>query len=587
MHRSFIQPPSNGSQQQQRRRKWSHSQIGSSVYANDTKVVGIAISVAQRPRLTTPIMTEINLINSGNYINQTRQLLKHKLDDNEIETRQESHSFMNDTLPKITASPSVRAPMVQTPLSLMTHNLSSSSYGSMAPPSTMKQSVPNIGSSRSLSDRRKMTASQVSRRFIIGSNSSSITSSQSTQRFSQSSNHPILADTIPSQSTQLRAFDPTKTKKSSEFAKRIVLPASEAITNQKSKKRAKFTPPLVSGGYAERLVNLMTYHKSEYIIWANATLRQDKLFGSTEPLAVVEVKEIFRDCNLQWTRCIVIPNENNKAPFNVSPEGDQQYIHGSQDVCQSQQKVSDEQSMTPGILDADIVKSTPSQDLHEFVEDESAEFNIDEGDSISGLHKDMSKMGVLVSSQGSVFEGSSGDFMKSQQRASTNFETGLVAIDEERDDSAPILQFLKSSQGSDDGAEEFGLNFGRRRETLGPAHKIQNIAPSVNLQCIKDLNQSDDILSINKANEHSRSSQAIVSTTTNASGLKTSASYESVCLRSSHWIVFSNLFNWSRLKVTDKVEIHAPCRKVVVSEPRSNERCTKVWIVERYKVVSA
>ncbi|KAF9172408.1 hypothetical protein BGX20_005703 [Mortierella sp. AD010] len=382
MHRSFIQPPSNGSQQQQRRRKWSHSQIGSSVYANDTKVVGIAISVAQRPRLTTPIMTEINLINSGNYINQTRQLLKHKLDDNEIETRQESHSFMNDTLPKITASPSVRAPMVQTPLSLMTHNLSSSSY-------------------------------------------------------------------------------------------------VEAMPN-------------------------------------------DKLFGSTEPLAVVEVKEIFRDCNLQWTRCIVIPNENNKAPFNVSPEGDQQYIHGSQDVCQSQQKVSDEQSMTPGILDADIVKSTPSQDLHEFVEDESAEFNIDEGDSISGLHKDMSKMGVLVSSQGSVFEGSSGDFMKSQQRASTNFETGLVAIDEERDDSAPILQFLKSSQGSDDGAEEFGLNFGRRRETLGPAHKIQNIAPSVNLQCIKDLNQSDDILSINKANEHSRSSQAIVSTTTNASGLKTS-----------------------------------------------------------------
>ncbi|KAF9999519.1 hypothetical protein BGZ79_006869 [Entomortierella chlamydospora] len=313
----------------------------------------------------------------------------------------------------------------------------------------------------------------------------------------------------------------------------------------------------------------------------------DKLFGSTEPLAVVEVKEISRDCNLQWTRCIVIPNENNKAPFNVSPEGDQQYIHGSQDVCQPQQKVSDEKSMTPGILDADIVKSTPSQDLHEFVEDESAEFNIDEGDSISGLHKDMCKMGVLVSSQGSVFEGSSGDFMKSQQHASTNFETGLVAIDEERDDSVPILQFLKSSQGSDDGAEEFGLNFGRRRETLGPAHKIQNIALTVNLQCIKDLNQSDDILSTNMANGHSGSTQAIASTTTNANVLKTSASYESVCLRSSHWIVFSNLFNWSRLKATDKVEIHAPCRKVVVSESRSNERCTEVWIVERYKVVSA
>ncbi|KAF9349894.1 hypothetical protein BGX26_011870 [Mortierella sp. AD094] len=396
---------------------------------------------------------------------------------------------------------------------------------------------------------------------------------------------------------------PHMKQKSSEFAKRIVLPAGEATaTNQKSKKKAKFTPPLISGGNAERLVNLMTYHKSEYIMWANATLRQDKLFGSTEPLAVVEVKDISRDCNLQWARCVVISNENNKAPFNASPDGDQQYSQGSPDICQPQQRISDEKHMAPGILDMDIVKSTPSQDLHEFVEDEPAEPNIEEGDSISGLHKDMCRMGVLVSSQGSVFEGSTGDFMKSQQRAPTNFETRLVAIGEERDDSVSILQFLKSSQGSDDGAEESGLNFGRCRETLGPAHKIQNIALTVDLQCIKDLNQSDDVLSTDEATAPngdtgaSRSTsamgssevlQAIASITTNAKGPKSNASYESADLGPSHWIVFSNLFNWSRLTVTDKVEIHAPCRKVVISEPGSDERRTAVWIVERYKVVSA
>ncbi|KAF9109820.1 hypothetical protein BGX27_007157 [Mortierella sp. AM989] len=608
MHRSFILPPSIGSQQQQKRKKWPPLPTKPSVNAKATshEEESNSNSNAQEQRMSMQEMAGVDPNNIRNYNNRARQSLKHKLDDDSREICQpKPHRHIGDSASNTATSSRDHTSMSSESLSLANFTVHGSTFaprGSMAPPSMAKQIVPNIGSPRSLSDRRKMTASQLSRRFVIGTNSASVLSSQSTQRYSQLPNQPTHVDTIPSQSTQTRAFDLTKTRKSSEFAKRMVLPSAEAsATNIKGKKKTKFTPPLVSGGYAERLMNAMTYHRSEYTMWANATLRQDKLFGSTEPLAIVEVMDISRDRNLQWARCNVIFNENNKAPFNVSPERVRQYDGSYAGDFQLQRTDSDEGHGVSGLARGGIVMSTPSQDLHESMRDELDEPNIEEEDSIYGLHKDMFSMGVLVSSQGSIFDGSS-----SQQHPSTYFEPTLKVINEERDDSASSLRFLKSSQGSDDGAEEPESSFGRRKETAQKAQSNQDIVRMVDLTCIKDSTQSDDISTTDEIDADEAtvpSGDTGVSVSSSASStpgakqpatampLSTKASKNSALqgngdLRPSFWIVFSNLFNWSRLKVADKVEIHEPCRKIMIPDSGAHERSTTVWIVERYKVIS-
>ncbi|KAF9209515.1 hypothetical protein BGZ49_003629 [Haplosporangium sp. Z 27] len=532
---------------------------------------------------------------------QDRMSLKHKLYESEMEIYQAAIAV------------STSAPMgPELPLPPIAHNTPSKLHTSVAAPSMTRQSVPSVGSPRSLSDRRKMTASQVSKRFIIGSQTNSVMSSQNSQRFSRPSNHQTFADTIPSQSMQLQTFVPTKTRKSSEFAKRMVLPAAEFnATNSKNKKKLKFTPPLISGGYAERFLNLMTYHKSEYTMWANATLRQEKHFASTEPLAVVEIKEISRDCNLQWTRCNIIFNENNKAPFNVRSEKDHNYVDSCSDVYQLQQANPNESRRVSESPEMNIVKSTSSQVHYEFTEDqlvtesyieenEVAKPIIEEEDSINGLHNDICKMDVLISSQGSIFEGNNSDFMRSQQRPSTYFETRLVTINEDGDDSVSSLHFLKSSQGSDEGAEEPELKSRRHKETMQQSHMIPD-ALTVNLSCVKELTRNDNIASTNKVtspykaenvsisiNPTSTSgvAQTIVNAPTYPEATKRVAAHENEELTPTIWIMFSSLFNWSRMKVNDKVEIHEPCRKIMISESGSGKNSTVAWVVERYKVVS-
>jgi hypothetical protein len=172
--------------------------------------------------------------------------------------------------------------------------------------------TPHVGAPLSLADRKMVAASQVSRRLVVGPTAFAVRSSQTTPQSSViSSHHPNPADTAPSQQKLLQGHDPAKYRKSSEFARNIILPVSntEALSNSKNKKKSKYTPPLIryvsaiprivatswmslahmfsylsiglhfffvtcSGGYAEKLVNLMNYHRSEYSIWANATLRQ-------------------------------------------------------------------------------------------------------------------------------------------------------------------------------------------------------------------------------------------------------------------------------------------------------------------------
>ncbi|KAF9438642.1 hypothetical protein BGZ76_006203 [Entomortierella beljakovae] len=406
--------------------------------------------------------------------------------------------------------------------------------------------------------------------------------------------------TVPLLNSQLRSQDLTKTRKSSEFGKRMILPVvpEASIINTKAKKKTKFTPPLLSGGYAERFLNLMTYHKSEYTMWANATLRKVKLFGSTEPLAIMEIVSISSEGSLQWARCNVILCENEKSPFYVISKEDEYYCIGSPNLSQILQTDMNENSENLAIEESDIVRSTPSQDISLWNSQEDA--IMEEDDSIYGLHKDISKMGVLISSQGSGLDNTNGPKNQHYQPSHCNNILGVASEGETRASSG--IQYLKSSQGSDDEVEEPEFRIGRSKEVKRSKLNIRDVSRTVTLPCIGEPPQTENILPADEVNyndaatsqwnvEALEKSNASSTNNTLPSSKIMGKAVESAILRDSIepdsgiWILFSNLFNWSRLKVADRVEIHDPCRKILVPNPRSNDPHTAMWIVERYVVV--
>ncbi|KAF9983921.1 hypothetical protein BGZ65_001289 [Modicella reniformis] len=464
-----------------------------------------------------------------------------------------------------------------------------------------------------------ITASQIS---FVGP-----TSASTSTRLSQlhTSARPKPTETAPSQVKLILGHDPAKYIKSSELERNIILPTAgtgSASANAKNKRKQKYTPPLISGGYAEKLVNLMNYHKSEYTIWANATLRQDKLVGSTEPLAVVEITEISRDHHLLWTQCSVIYSEHNRPPFDVdrfnhkaanrelnTPPFDTDPSNNNnkakdQGAPHSQEKVHPE---TTGFTQIDIVPSTQPDCIEKFTqEDATAVSQFEEEDSISGLHMDVHKMGVVPSLQGSVLGGSQ-----------SHFTTKLYAIHENTGDLGSPVQFVKSSQGSDDEAEcDRGIFF-MPKEAIAPPKRnlpeqfcppessstITNTSYSSTSPIREPTPKSDNVISHDEiaddgADRIQRSASAVsaiddrssnsgsTQTVTSTPQETISTSHISHQARPSFTIIFSNLFNWTTLKVTDRVEIHEPCRKIAISEHEKNTHGSVVWIVERYKVIS-
>ncbi|KAG0324460.1 hypothetical protein BGZ99_001798 [Dissophora globulifera] len=367
-----------------------------------------------------------------------------------------------------------------------------------------------------------------------------------------------------------------------------------------------FIPPLVRGGYAERLANLMSYHKSEYTIWANATLRADKGFGSTDPLAVVEVVAISKDHRLQWTRCRVVFSENNKPPFDVSADTDQQISdHGA---CMSPRIPLD--TIPTNI---DVVRSTPSQGIAPSSAPRDTSLLYDE-DSIDGLHADMGNMGVglLSSSQGSGFEGSIGEFMKTQKRWHSQDDSMLDAIDEE---AQTALQFLRSSQGSDEGADEYNDLFVRREVGMERhAREKPEARELLQLSCINNLEMRANPVLIEEINEEeamvpdgddglrrTASASSTIDSRSSDSGAEREVASASACrmesalnrtqeeprLEPNFIIIFSSLFSRMPLKVADKVEVHEPCRKIIIPQFGPSTGGSAIWIAERYKVVLA
>ncbi|KAF9292152.1 hypothetical protein BGZ68_010408 [Mortierella alpina] len=654
MHPSFILPPSIKTQAQDKRRKkpaghtarpsvlgpsawkstWSDTHHASTTNAQPLQRADDHLSSQSIPALAS---------SAGH--SQSTQSLKRKLD---AANPQDHDAWTTLTAEHHTLSSHHQHSVVAHIVSgqAVSHSgdmeaLSAAAFGSVA--SAPPRSSRNMSS---MADHGRLNASQTSRRFSTTLRSHAGTSSHT----DQNSNRPSAADTIPTLADPIRQIRTTKNIKSSEFAKSIILPTVDLAPSAQKSKKEKFTPPLVRGGYAERLASLMGYHKSEYVMWANATLRRDKLFGSTEPLAVVNIKEVFREHNLQWTRCSVICNVSNKPPFDVVPERrelasadetNSGYISGGEDTSK---EVIDVDAVEGGGASqedngVEIVKSTPDPNtivLHSFESSVNSQFAGEE-DSISGLHLNMGDMAVVSCTPETDVESVAENDSLNQGYQGT-VDDSLSSLIQEDEAPKPFLN-LKSSQGSDDEFEATTqIRLSHRTGVQAPLIVLPEPVGEIRLQCLEKenvysprdeshcaqrLDAQDDIeraasattcatnqslsdgdapasviSSIDDRSWSNTSAQVVMCTpveelfsqdhnvssqkSTAASGQRRSDESEANFI-----IAFSNLFNWSTLKASDLVEIHEPCRHVNIPVVGSGACGKKVWIAERYKIVSA
>ncbi|KAF9990771.1 hypothetical protein BGZ75_010026 [Mortierella antarctica] len=655
MHPSFILPPSIKTQAQDKRRKRpaAHparpSAVGKPAWKptwSDTRHA--ALTNAQPPRhAIDPVSSQASpALASTALHSQSTPSLKRKLDaatpeDHDTWTTLASeHDTLSSQHQHLATAHNVSSQLVGHSGGM--EALSASGFESVA----SSRSKNSQGMS-SLADRGRLNAPEVSRRLSRTSSSHSGTSSHAHQR----SRRPSAADTIPTLADPVRQTKTTKNIKSSEFAKSIILPTVDPTPSTLKSKREKFAPPLVRGGYAERLASLVGYHKSEYVMWANATLRRDKLFGSTEPLAVVSIKEIFRENHLQWTRCSVICSVNNKPPFDVVPERrglthanntdpgifSQGGRYGSQEGIDVD--IVEGGGSSQEAIDVEIVKSTPDPNtvvLHS-VESSFASQFIGEEDSISGLHLNMGDMAVVSCTPET-------DLQSVVENASRNhayrsiFDDSIVSIIEEGDEArAPFLN-LKSSQGSDDEFEEASqIRNSHQSGVHVPLIVLPEPVGEIRLQCLDkdfvyDANDENKFARRHSAQDDiERATSAITSATDQSlydgaepasvissiddrtwsstsapvvmctpvedlfsqdhniptqGSITASGQRRNVESEANFVIAFSNLFSWSTLKVSDLVEIHEPCRHIAIQMDGSDACGRKVWIAERYKIVS-
>ncbi|KAG0259248.1 hypothetical protein BG011_002756 [Mortierella polycephala] len=443
-------------------------------------------------------------------------------------------------------------------------------------------------------ERKKVPISEFSRRFGGGLGTYEVYSCQSSTV--PGPERPSLADTISNQSEEASTVQRPRFRKISEVAKRFILPRANTNDIKSKKNKMKFVPPLVRGGYAERLTELMVYHKSEYHIWANATLRPVKIVGSTEPVAIVIIKAIYRDHKVQWARCIVRPNDNNKSPFDK----------------ESLKKLGEDQRR----LANESVESAAAQEHSKSIETGNELSQHEDEDSISGLHMDMD--GLIVRTGCS--DSNKGNNDKSHLNKRVLDDPTLTIIQEEDDSSYP-LQVLDSSQRSVDD-ENVAEKFDRAEEVGLSGRFLPGPAEYLDLSCVRDSTarshaESNDEIVDNEATVPDRGfcSKRTVSTISSIDD-RSSASEEIQASTAFHAreictndqtnytpivsmdpipqgdievesevefvIAFSNLFNWSILKVSDRVEIYEPCRQVAVSGPQAFLYGGSVWIVERF-----
>lgn len=369
------------------------------------------------------------------------------------------------------------------------------------------------------------------------------------------------------------------------------------------------------------------------------------MLESTEPLAVVEITDIFWDHHLQWTQCDIIDSRKNRAPFDslsCKEDKEHQAVTGQDDMEQYQNATMEpvdvhrSQSQLLGYRglhrvdsmqdDSFATQQTEPVSISEGSQDaERVRVSPDADDSISGLNHRMDKMIVLESAQGSLYAGT--PFVTEKHLLQDQSFLRTIQEDDEEHWQPDLVKHLQSSQGSVDGEDE---KYDRHRDTLQSA--VQRNSMNVDCGLTSELGEltRDDTTSETVDLDDTKEPKAVsartntcissISEIVSASTMSTtddltdpidsdSVSDGSLeCIKSpartpspevderlssettkdekdvqrqSVNLIFSNLFSWTDLKIKDRVEIHEPCRQVVFSKGRGN-----VLIAERYRVLT-
>ncbi|KAF9298272.1 hypothetical protein BGZ88_007306 [Linnemannia elongata] len=395
-----------------------------------------------------------------------------------------------------------------------------------------------------------------------------------------------------------------------ELQKKFVIPDGLVTQKQCGKKApGRSTNSFAKGSYAGRLVEIMHSHRSEYSIWANATIRERKLLGSTEPVAVIEVMSISRNMRLQWAKCKVVFRNKTKPLFGLTSIRTQSVI----DDCESLNNSSRIKSMSLGDTEASGLRSDwtatwsgRSGSLYDEllnVNNRSASFSRsgsgdsegvpikdkDSGKEWRVLHELQSRGSGQVRSPGTLLylskniQCSEGDDISNEQGQ----ELSLCTTPAARSGLLSHADMLAN-------ASRFNGLSGSGDAPLAKSRDYQDVEIDViknngtmEVEVVKALDRTVSVISsIDGGSSDSGELPALVPLNplrnTGNQQKETTISLQMTTEPGPTFdIIFSNLFNHSTLKVADRVEIHEPCRPVALfgSDPTD---C--IWIVERYVV---
>ncbi|GJJ75720.1 hypothetical protein EMPS_08078 [Entomortierella parvispora] len=356
-----------------------------------------------------------------------------------------------------------------------------------------------------------------------------------------------------------------------KVANTSVIPRQTTPRTMSHSRKQSFSPPLVLGGYAERLFDTVTRQRSGYAEWANTTMRKEKIFGAMEPLATVVITHISNSHGLQLCQCKVICSGNNQLPFGARQTSG--YPGDTVEVKKFGYGYTGPTTSGATSESTAIEETWPSKQVTGSVE---ANISIDHEDPLYGLEKNLHGL-YVISSQGSIFGHPSGALSSQVPPPGQNAQQSSAVLE-------GSLRYLKSSQGSEDEYDEEEASYGgyecnsRTKNTLNGVEDINN-----EVGCFKtSINVPTTISDTSGINDRS-----VDCATPAASAVQGPvwSSMESQGSNTAFTIIFSNLFNWSTLKILDRVEIHDPCIKLTLPKRIPSACNDPVWIVERYRLV--
>lgn len=404
------------------------------------------------------------------------------------------------------------------------------------------------------------------------------------------------------------------------------------------------TSSFAKGSYAGRLIEMMHYHRSEYSMWANASIRECtcssysvfasrsclllkniiyllslhflfcivKLLGSTEPVAVVEIMSLSRNMGLQWAKCKVISSNTTKpllGPTSIrtrsvlddcKPSNNNGRIESmSLEDLEAHGRRSDltaswsgrSGSLNDGVMNVDNRSASLSQsgygDLEEMMirdKNPGKEWRVFHELQSRGLGQ--VRFPRRLSHLSKDILGSEGDNISKGQGQ----ELSLCTTPATR--SGPLYHALDMPADAScfnglSGSGDAPLVKNRDSQDV-EIDGIKNVGTmGVEVQMVNALDRTVGVISsIDGGSSDSGELQVLVPLNPLhdiGNQQKETAISSPIAAESGPTfdIIFSNLFNHSTLKVADRVEIHEPCRPVALF---GSDSADCIWIVERYVV---